>query len=1007
MVPGARKLSVGSVQSRASSVYSVGSIGSVGTINGSGDGYGGGSSHSFYNLSKSCNNSSVDLNHFVQTTLPPPPAFPPTSTLASRTFTPPAQSPPPGSAYPALLPHRPVVVGSLYCNSNLSQSNLSLSRHNTCGNSLYSLGSNANSSSFSLASSQMSQFSQFSSGDKVQHAIGSMPAIGVPLPPSLLSSSRSSPNIGSSTSSFISPSHPFSASSSSLPLAASVNTPITTPATNTTKALSSASSLTSRHRSHPQPQSPQHQNRSSNKHTSIGIRKDNNNFNNSRPVSSSSSSDLALSPPTGSSSSPSPAPTNGAKANPSAVPDQYQLRPLLLPPVATLGLLPPRKKIEKSNTTSASILPPLNTKSLPRLPQKPSSVSVNSLSPAFVSGYSPSHSHLSSHSNTMMTSTSPSSAGSHSPAVSSPTSSAPSPNSNSNSSSSHQQQPFASLAITELVITEAQNLATIQRVAHALNQTMENTVNAGRKESATIRTLVDRWSDLMRVHAKFHDDIVAVNEDLRETASLINCMLVTLEPTLVDHGRDLSNALKKLIRRDQNSEHTFAEWDSALRQPFEHLSVYDDWMHRIDPQDNLCRDYRAHLNGLIYKIKMVTEANQHPRNMLRRLSTIAKTVINKRRTSLQLLNLPPTPETPSSMDMSSEYRKSQEEGIVDTPSTTAASTPVDKDGHSTFLPSPKTIQELDISPRPSYDQHRPQQEQKQQEHHEEQQQQQQQQHPDIQEDQEQEQEQERVRALETVMEPVSAQTLQLCPLTPLSPTFISTAVYLETTVTDFHVDERLPKAGDRTSTYLTPIKTQLSQLPTHQLPHRASAASDLSSAGTLAVSPSSPSPSTASGTMLLPMSNNNNNGSGCVANSVSSSSSSIRSKTSSTAETVITIRPQSSASTLNSSSSLIRQKFLAEKEARKATLRVGTCETIQARAECLQSPTASVHSAGLSSGGYTPGTGKGGYGAYYQARASFDATRVSPTRPVGDKANKPPVKSLISFWEQVSDPMEL
>jgi len=118
------------------------------------------------------------------------------------------------------------------------------------------------------------------------------------------------------------------------------------------------------------------------------------------------------------------------------------------------------------------------------------------------------------------------------------------------------------------------------------------------------------------------------------------------------------------------------------------------------------------------------------------------------------------------------------------------------------------------------------------------------------------------------------------------------------------------------------------------------------------------------------------------------------------------VRQQNSASTLNSSSSLIRQKFLAEKEARKATLRVGTSEIIQARAESLQSPTSSVHSAGIGSGGYTPG-GKGGYGAYYQARTSFDTTRVSPTRPAGDKKSKPPVKSLISFWEQVSDPMEL
>ncbi|KAF9099573.1 hypothetical protein BGX23_001215, partial [Mortierella sp. AD031] len=82
------------------------------------------------------------------------------------------------------------------------------------------------------------------------------------------------------------------------------------------------------------------------------------------------------------------------------------------------------------------------------------------------------------------------------------------------------------------------------------------------------------------------------------------------------------------------------------------------------------------------------------------------------------------------------------------------------------------------------------------------------------------------------------------------------------------------------------------------------------------------------------------------------------------------------------------QKFLNDKEARKATLRVGTSESIQAKANSLQSP--SFHNNNSAS-----------------ARQTSVETlrRVSPTKTT--KAEKPPVKSLISFWEQVSDPLDV
>lgn len=79
-------------------------------------------------------------------------------------------------------------------------------------------------------------------------------------------------------------------------------------------------------------------------------------------------------------------------------------------------------------------------------------------------------------------------------------------------------------------------------------------------------------------------------------------------------------------------------------------------------------------------------------------------------------------------------------------------------------------------------------------------------------------------------------------------------------------------------------------------------------------------------------------------------------------------------------SSLEREKFISEKEARKATLRLGASESIQARAENLQCPS------------YRP-----------RRQAGDCQKRGSPTKP---EVEKPPVRSLISFWEQVSDPLE-
>jgi hypothetical protein len=102
-----------------------------------------------------------------------------------------------------------------------------------------------------------------------------------------------------------------------------------------------------------------------------------------------------------------------------------------------------------------------------------------------------------------------------------------------------------------------------------------------------------------------------------------------------------------------------------------------------------------------------------------------------------------------------------------------------------------------------------------------------------------------------------------------------------------------------------------------------------------------------------------------------SSSSSVHSKTS--VETL----PSRLINSLNSS---IGQKVMAEKESRKATLRLCASETIQARANRLQSSTSTK-------------------------KFSIEGLRKVPSK-MNEKNNKPPVSSLIGFWEQVTGPLD-
>lgn len=92
-----------------------------------------------------------------------------------------------------------------------------------------------------------------------------------------------------------------------------------------------------------------------------------------------------------------------------------------------------------------------------------------------------------------------------------------------------------------------------------------------------------------------------------------------------------------------------------------------------------------------------------------------------------------------------------------------------------------------------------------------------------------------------------------------------------------------------------------------------------------------------------------------------------------------THRPNGSLERQFSSASQ-RQKFLEEREARKATLRMGAQAFIISKTESLQqrSPT-------------------------FVSRPSIDRLRTITKREV---ETKPPVKSLINFWEQATEPIE-
>ncbi|KAF9963327.1 hypothetical protein BGZ65_004365 [Modicella reniformis] len=246
-------------------------------------------------------------------------------------------------------------------------------------------------------------------------------------------------------------------------------------------------------------------------------------------------------------------------------------------------------------------------------------------------------------------------------------------------------KPLAAIARVDLVISEANYLVVMKRVESTLNQAAESAVSGARKERDTIRSLIDRWSEMMCVHTKFHDDVNVMDEDLREIVGLLNSLLVTLEPMLVNHSRDLTISLKRLTCRDQNPEHMVAEWNSALRQPFEHLTSYSEWLQRIDAHSSFSKDCRTRLDSLIYKTSSVTDNNQS-RNVFRRLSTIAR-MVTKRRPLGSNAQTSTTPNSPLNTEASAANSLAVEKPDHTIPS----------DSFLTTVDMSETVQDLEIA----------------------------------------------------------------------------------------------------------------------------------------------------------------------------------------------------------------------------------------------------------------------------------------------------------------------
>ncbi|GJJ71276.1 hypothetical protein EMPS_03626 [Entomortierella parvispora] len=407
---------------------------------------------------------------------------------------------------------------------------------------------------------------------------------------------------------------------------------------------------------------------------------------------------------------------------------------------------------------------------------------------------------------------------------------------------------YPTTTIAELVIAEAHYLSTLKRVGNALNLASNHSLAAGRKASNTIRELVERWTTMMRIHIKFHD----------------------------------------------KSGHTPAEWDTALRHPFDHLTVYNEWLQRIDPSGSFTGPCLAQLNKLVLNVKGVIEANQNPRGMLKRISTFARGVI-KRPSSAQLLQ-------------NHQQQPGSEDNVVSPTHTTTIQSFASTTTSNVNTPSTAVSSQVPSPPTSTHGGSHA------------------------------------VKAREKLrIETVTDQAPKLPMLTPTSG--------------------RLTLSPSTASNLTAESPTTITSVVPNRHPHRLSmAASDVSSVGSLTLAPSSESLSAKA------MQHNRSVSTSLVGSSKAGSA-----------------RPHAlghQGSSISSASE--KQKFLEEREARKATLRMGAQAFIVARAESLQQQ----HQEQPSS-------------PTFVSRPEIDRLRTITRR---ETETKPPVKSLISFWEQATEP---
>ncbi|KAF9159032.1 hypothetical protein DFQ26_006995 [Actinomortierella ambigua] len=72
-------------------------------------------------------------------------------------------------------------------------------------------------------------------------------------------------------------------------------------------------------------------------------------------------------------------------------------------------------------------------------------------------------------------------------------------------SSTNLPSPSSPSTAYDLASTEATYISSLKSVSDTLTQVSGNVLASGRKDSASHRSLIKRWNELIRVHSSFHE----------------------------------------------------------------------------------------------------------------------------------------------------------------------------------------------------------------------------------------------------------------------------------------------------------------------------------------------------------------------------------------------------------------------------------------------------------------------------------------------------------------------